>query len=157
MSSGSESDGETTSVSPLPAKRNRRKRVLDSPSTKEQKLFADMKNSKSLYYQYWRSCNIGYYSLEKIEVKCNQSGLVFKTSVDSLSLEDGEPLTDEDLKPGSQVLADWNKKSYIVTVMKIVSNDRKSLPSIYKGDQFFCFREEESRRKKFSWKHSKKG
>lgn len=48
--------------------------------------------------------------------------MVFKTAVQALSLEDGEPLTEEALKPGSQVLADWQKKSYNVT---IVSNDSK--------------------------------
>ena len=30
----------------------------------------------------------------------NQSGKVFKTTVEALSLEDGEPLSEEGIKPG---------------------------------------------------------
>ncbi len=37
----------------------------------------------------------------------------------ALILEDGEPLSEEDNKPGNQVLADVEKKSYNVTVVKI--------------------------------------
>ena len=53
-------------------------------------------------------------------MKCNQSGQVFKATVDSLSLEDGQPLSEEALKCGNQVLLDVDKKSYHVTVMKII-------------------------------------
>ncbi len=37
----------------------------------------------------------------------------------ALILEDGEPLSEDDNKPGNQVLADVEKKSYNVTVVKI--------------------------------------
>lgn len=59
---------------------------------------------------------------ERVNVKCNQTGKIFKEKVSTLSREDlQEPLTAADFLRGSQLLMDINKKSYPVTVQKVVT------------------------------------
>ena len=71
---------------------------------------------------------------EKVCVKCNQTGKLFKVKVTVLSRNDDDCLTIEDLVEGSQLLMTANKKSYPVTVQKVipalgdVSAARKSPP-----------------------------
>jgi hypothetical protein len=55
----------------------------------------------------------------KIIVKCNQSGKIYTVKVNVLSRADMEPLTEEDLIKGSQLLMDMRKRSYPVTVEKV--------------------------------------
>lgn len=54
-------------------------------------------------------------------MKCNQTGKVFKASTKSLSLEDGEDISSEHLKKGTELLLDYDGKAYPVTVMKVIS------------------------------------
>ena len=56
-------------------------------------------------------------SVEKIDVTCNQTGEHFNVYIDSLFNDAGENLTSNDLKPGSQALMEYKKKSYPVTVV----------------------------------------
>lgn len=69
-----------------------------------------------------------FYCAEKIHVKCNQSGKVFKTKITSLSTEEGDYLTAADLVAGNELIMDYDKKSYPVTVIKIsgVTSDGQS-------------------------------
>lgn len=62
------------------------------------------------------------YSSGRICVKCNQSGKAFTVKVNVLSREDLEPLTENDLVKGSQLLMD---KSYPVTVEKVILPEEK--------------------------------
>ena len=62
-----------------------------------------------------------YVSIERVNVKCNQTGKIIKAKLTSLSREDTESLTASDLKKGSQLLLESNKKSYPVTVQKVVT------------------------------------
>lgn len=62
-------------------------------------------------------------TLEKIQVKCNQSGKIYKASVKDLSLEDGQAISEEHLEKGTEVLYEYNKRSYPVTVIKVTSED----------------------------------
>ena len=50
-------------------------------------------------------------------MKCNQSNKKFKVDVTTLSREDGEPLGETDLNNGSQLLMQYKKKSWAVTVL----------------------------------------
>ena len=65
---------------------------------------------------------IAFFSLptEKVHVKCNQSGKKYKVGIIALSREDGEHLTELDLKEGSELLMDYKKRSYPV---KVISTD----------------------------------
>lgn len=57
--------------------------------------------------------------IERVTVKCNQTNKKFKVDVSSLSREDGEPLTEDDIAPEKQLLMEHNKKSWPVTVIKV--------------------------------------
>lgn len=46
---------------------------------------------------------------------------MFTVKVATLSREDGESLTELDLTPGNQLLMEMNKKSYPISVIKIIS------------------------------------
>lgn len=46
-----------------------------------------------------------------------------KACVKDLSLEDGQAITEEHLEKGTEVLYEHNKKSYPVTVIKVISED----------------------------------
>lgn len=59
--------------------------------------------------------------IDKVCVKCNQSGKLFNVKVEVLSREDMEPLGETDLYKGSQLLMEMKKKSYPVTVEKVIS------------------------------------
>ena len=61
------------------------------------------------------------YYAEKVYVKCNQTGKVYKVKVTALARTDEEDMTMDDLVQGSQLLLTLNKKSYPVTVQKVVS------------------------------------
>ena len=54
-------------------------------------------------------------------VSCNQTGKEFKVRVSALSRSDDEDLTKDDLVPNSQLLLTLHKKSYPVSVIKVVS------------------------------------
>ena len=57
-------------------------------------------------------------------VKCNQSGRRFTVKVDELSTLDGEPVdVGNDLKESCQLLLDYDKKCYPVTVIRTVINN----------------------------------
>lgn len=58
-------------------------------------------------------------------VKCNQTNKKFKVDASVLSRENGEPLTEADLVVGGQLLMDYNKKSWPVSVMKIEESNGK--------------------------------
>lgn len=53
-----------------------------------------------------------------MNVKCNQTGKVFKVKVTSLSRVDDGNMSAEDLAEGSQLLMNMNRKEYPVTVLK---------------------------------------
>ena len=54
-------------------------------------------------------------------MKCNQTGKVFKVKVAALTRCDDGNMTMDDLTEGFQLLMIMNKKSYPVTVQKIIS------------------------------------
>ena len=54
-------------------------------------------------------------------MKCNQTGKLFRVKVTVLSRVDKECLTQDDLAEGSQLVMTNNKKSYPVSVQKVVS------------------------------------
>lgn len=54
-------------------------------------------------------------------MKCNQTGKVFKVKVAALTRCDDSNMTMDDLAEGSQLLMIMNKKSYPITVQKIIS------------------------------------
>ena len=54
-------------------------------------------------------------------MKCNQLGKLFQVKVTALSRSDDECLTMDDLAESSQLLMTSNKKSYPVTVLKVIS------------------------------------
>ena len=64
---------------------------------------------------------VTYYYLEKVEVKCNQTGEHFFAKLEALSREDTMQITMEELNEGAQLLMKHNKKSYPVTILKIDS------------------------------------
>ena len=70
-------------------------------------------------------------STEKVSVKCNQTGKVFKVKVASLSRVDDGNMSAEDLAEGSQLLMNMNRKEYPVTVLK----DRPTLKEALKEVQ----------------------
>ena len=53
-----------------------------------------------------------------MNVKCNQTGKVFKVKVTSLSRVDDGNMSAEDLAEGSLLLMNMNRKEYPVTVLK---------------------------------------
>ena len=55
-------------------------------------------------------------------VQCNQTGKTHKVKIASLSQEDLEQLKASDLTRGSQIMMEYNKKSYPVTVQKVISD-----------------------------------
>ena len=65
-------------------------------------------------------------------MQCNQMGKEHKVRITSLSREDGQPVTISDLMEGKELLLDYNKKSYGVTVLKIVgkNEDKKEFNGI---------------------------
>lgn len=72
-----------------------------------------------------------YSSTEKVSVKCNQTGKVFKVKVASLSRVDDGNMSADDLAEGSQLLMNMNRKEYPVTVLK----DRPTLKEALKEVQ----------------------
>ena len=58
-------------------------------------------------------------SIEKMSVRCNQTNKKFKVDVTVLSSANGEPLNSNHLKESSQLLMDYNRKSWPVTVIKV--------------------------------------
>ena len=54
-------------------------------------------------------------------MKCNQMGKLFRVKVTALSRNDDECMTLDDLTEGTQLLMTNNKKSYPVSVQKVVS------------------------------------
>ena len=57
-----------------------------------------------------------YLYTERVCVKCNQTGKIFRVTVSALSRDDDGSLTRNDLFGGSQLLMKNNKKMYPVTV-----------------------------------------
>lgn len=57
--------------------------------------------------------------IERVTAQCNQTNKKFKVDASVLSRDDGEPLTEDDVTMGSQLLMEYNKKSWPVTVIKI--------------------------------------
>lgn len=64
-------------------------------------------------------------------MKCNQSGQIYKAKVTSLCTEDMNSITAADLIEGKQLMMDYNKKSYPVTVMKVVTLQDESKNGMY--------------------------
>ena len=58
-------------------------------------------------------------------VICNQTGKSIKTSTDSLSKENSDPLTEKDLVSGSQLLLTSGGKEYPVTIIKGKPQNKK--------------------------------
>ena len=58
-----------------------------------------------------------YLTVEKVTVKCNQTGKLFKVRVSSSRSDDGQMST-TDLAEGSQLLMKMNRTEYPVTVQK---------------------------------------
>ena len=58
------------------------------------------------------------FHIERVSVRCNQTGKIFKAKVSSLSRSDDGNVSAEDLVEGSQLLMKLNKKEYPVTVRK---------------------------------------
>ncbi len=52
-------------------------------------------------------------------MKCNQTGKEFTVKLTALSREDGQPVTKVDLTKGKELLLDYNKKAYEVTVSSV--------------------------------------
>ena len=60
------------------------------------------------------------FGIEKIWVKCNQIGKKHKVPFCSLSMEDGSSVTQSaDLAEGQELLLEYGKKSYEVTIFSI--------------------------------------
>ena len=57
----------------------------------------------------------------KIRVKCNQTGKLFNVKVTALCKEDGDPVQRDNLVVGAQLIMTLNKKSYPVTLQKIIT------------------------------------
>ena len=65
---------------------------------------------------------------ERIQVKCNQTGKIFRAKISSLSKDDiDSSLSAADLAQGSQLIMDFEKKSYPVTVMKVTDEPRNGM------------------------------
>lgn len=60
------------------------------------------------------------YFSEKVSVKCNQTGKLFRVKVTTLSRNDDDDLTMDDLVEGSQLLLTMSGKSYPVTVLRVI-------------------------------------
>ena len=58
-------------------------------------------------------------------VVCKKTGKSIKTSTDSLSKENGDPLTEKDLVSGNQLLLTSGGKEYPVTLMKGKPQNKK--------------------------------
>jgi hypothetical protein len=77
--------------------------------------------------EYWpsHSCCLCYFP-EKVHVKCNQTGKIFKAKITALSKENAEPIvSSSDLAEGNELFLDISNKSYPVTVIKVVKDDSK--------------------------------
>ena len=59
-----------------------------------------------------------YLTVEKVTVKCNQTGKLFKARVSSLSRRDNGKMSTTDLAEGSQLLMNVNMKEDPVTLKK---------------------------------------
>ena len=65
---------------------------------------------------------------ERIQVKCNQTGKIFRVKISSLSKDDMDSsLSAADLAQGSQLIMDFEKKSYPVTVMKVTDEPHNGM------------------------------
>lgn len=53
-------------------------------------------------------------------MKCNQTGKLFRVKVTTLSRNDDDDLTMDDLVEGSQLLLTMSGKSYPVTVLRVI-------------------------------------
>lgn len=70
--------------------------------------------------------------LEKVHVKCNQTGKTFKAKVTALSKENAEPIVSLcDLAEGAELFLDVNDKSYPVTVIKVVDESKSCKPPFF--------------------------
>ncbi len=54
-------------------------------------------------------------------MRCNQTNKKFKVDI-TLSKDDGTPLSQEDMNEGSQLLMEYKKKSWSVTVTSVILN-----------------------------------
>ena len=61
------------------------------------------------------------YTVGKIRVKSNQTGKLFSVKVTTLRRKDGNPLENENLVEGTQLVMTLNKKPYSVTFQEIIS------------------------------------
>jgi hypothetical protein len=115
-SSGSEGEVEEVSIS----KRKRKRAPRYSNGFLDDEVFAaSMKHSKLCMHGLASCCLIYSCETEKVEVKCNQTGKVLKASVKALSLENGQAISESDLKKGAELLLDYNKKSFPVTILQV--------------------------------------
>ncbi len=71
-------------------------------------------------------------------MRCNQTNKKFKVDI-TLSKDDGTPLSQEDMNEGSQLLMEYKKKSWSVTVTS--SNTESSSPADKKN---YCDRVDQS-------------
>ena len=71
-----------------------------------------------------------YLTVEKVTVKCNQTGKLFKARVSSLSRSDDGQMSTTDLAEGSQLLMKMNRKEYPVTVQKGSVTLREALKEV---------------------------
>ena len=67
---------------------------------------------------------------EKVSVKCNQTGRLFKVKGTSLSRGDDGNMSMKDLAEGSQLLMKMNKKEYPVTVLKDTLTPKETLKEV---------------------------
>lgn len=108
--------------------RGRGKRARKIPSKLKDSVFneaeymdAQMKNSKFLtLLMLYKMHSYPSFYVEKVCVKCNQSGKLFKVKVTTLERTDDECLKLEDLVSGSQLYMIMDKKPYPVTVQSIM-------------------------------------
>ena len=71
--------------------------------------------------------------LGKVLLKCPQNGKVFTQTVSKVSLESGEPITRENLQPGSEVIVLYEGRPYPVEVVQLEGLSLLSLFSSSKG------------------------
>lgn len=76
---------------------------------------------------YLLSC---YSTIEKVTVKCNQTGKLFKVRVSSLSRSDDGHLSRTDLVEGSQLLMRMNRKEYPITVQNVSVSPKEALKEV---------------------------
>ena len=79
-------------------------------------------------------------STEKVSVKCNQTGKVFKVKVASLSRVDDGNMSADDLAEGSQLLMNMNRKEYPVTVLKDRSTLKEALKEVQLSNAVILFK-----------------